>query len=44
MRSRLCWFVKGLPDAGKFRESIKKLSSRQEAIELIERYQEHLEK
>jgi tRNA-dihydrouridine synthase B len=44
MRSRLCWFVKGLPDAGKFRESVKRLSSRQEAIGLIERYQENLEK
>jgi len=44
MRSRLCWFVKGLPDAGKFRESINKLSSRQEAIELIGAYQENLKK
>ncbi len=43
MRSRLCWFVKGLPDAAKFRESVKRLSSRQEAIGLIERYQENFE-
>jgi tRNA-dihydrouridine synthase B len=43
MRSRLCWFVKGLPNAGKFRESIKQISSKQEVIELIEMYQENLE-
>jgi len=44
MRSRLGWFVKGLPHAGKFRESIKQLSSRQEAVELIQAYQDHLQK
>ncbi len=35
MRSRLGWFVKGLPGAGKFRQSIKHIASRKEAMELI---------
>ncbi len=39
MRSRLGWFSKGLPFAARFRESIKKLASKYEAIERIESYQ-----
>lgn len=38
MRSRLGWFVKGLPHAAAFRESIKHLSSHAEAAERIDRY------
>jgi tRNA-dihydrouridine synthase B len=39
MRSRLGWFVKGLRDAGKFRQSIKHIASREEAMEIILAYQ-----
>ncbi len=42
MRSRLAWFVKGLPHAKYFRESIKYLSTEKEALELIERYRESI--
>jgi tRNA-dihydrouridine synthase B len=35
LRSRRGWFVKGLPGAGKFRQSIKHIASRKEAMELI---------
>jgi nifR3 family TIM-barrel protein len=38
MRSRLGWFVKGLPHAAGFRESIKSIASEAEAIEAIESY------
>lgn len=38
LRSRLGWFVKGLRYSSKFRESIKKLSSEHEAVELIRAY------
>ena len=38
MRGRLGWFVKGLRFSGKFRESIKQLSSENETIELIKTY------
>lgn len=38
MRSRLGWFVKGLVSSGRFRESIKQISSEQEAQELIGSY------
>ena len=41
LRSRLGWFVKGLRYASKFRESIKKLSSEHEAVELIRAYMEN---
>ena len=44
MRSRLPWFVKGLPHARRFRESIKHLSTEEEAMELMRRYRESLEK
>jgi len=38
MRSRLAWFVKGLPYSGRFREAIKKIESRSEALSLIDNY------
>ncbi len=38
MRSRLAWFVKGLPYSSRFRESIKQVSSEKEAKMLIEGY------
>ncbi|MFO7666724.1 MAG: tRNA dihydrouridine synthase DusB [Desulfobacterales bacterium] len=38
MRSRLGWFVKGLVSSGRFRESIKQISSENEAEELIGKY------
>jgi len=38
MRSRLGWFAKGLPNAGKFRESIKYISSEKQAMDLIGAY------
>ncbi|NNG00548.1 MAG: tRNA dihydrouridine synthase DusB [Desulfobacteraceae bacterium] len=42
MRSRLCWFVKGLRNAGRFRESIRLVSSEAEAGALIDSYFDHL--
>ncbi|MGD2273014.1 MAG: tRNA dihydrouridine synthase DusB [Desulfobacterales bacterium] len=42
MRSRLGWFVKGLRSSSRFRESIKQLSSKKEALELITRYRQFL--
>jgi nifR3 family TIM-barrel protein len=42
MRSRLCWFVKGLPNSSQFRKSITHIASEKEALDLIERYQELL--
>lgn len=38
MRSRLGWFVKGLPRNSRFRESIKQISCEQEALDLIDAY------
>ncbi|QTA83175.1 putative tRNA-dihydrouridine synthase [Desulfonema limicola] len=38
MRSRLGWFVKGLPGASHFRESIKHISSEHDAVQLIMSY------
>jgi nifR3 family TIM-barrel protein len=38
MRSRLGWFVKCLPRNSRFRESIKRISCEQEALELIDAY------
>jgi len=43
MRSRLCWFVKGLPHSSKFRESIKRISTINEAIEKIDGYYDSLQ-
>ena len=44
MRSRLGWFVKGLPHNSRFRESIKLITSRIEAETLIDAYFEFVEK
>jgi len=44
MRSRLGWFVKGLPHSSRFREAIKRISSEQEAMELIDRYMNDITK
>ncbi|VEN72616.1 putative tRNA-dihydrouridine synthase [Candidatus Desulfarcum epimagneticum] len=43
MRSRLPWFVKGLPHSSRFRESVKQVSSQKEAGERIESYRGFLE-
>ena len=40
LRSRLSWFVKGMPHSSRFRESIKHISSEAEAIDIIENYHE----
>jgi nifR3 family TIM-barrel protein len=42
LRSRLCWFVKGLPHNAKFRESITQLESEIEAIEKIRSFEQKL--
>lgn len=42
MRSRLCWFVKGLPHASQFRDSIRRISSRKEAHDRIDEFWEKL--
>ena len=38
MRSRLCWFVKGMRNAGQFRSAIRFLASEKEAVERIQQY------
>jgi len=43
LRGRLGWFVKGLRFSSKFRESIKRISSENETIELIKAYMELLQ-
>jgi len=40
LRSRLGWFVKGMPHSSRFRESIKHISSESEAFDIIENYRE----
>ncbi len=42
MRSRLGWFVKGMPHSSRFRESIKHISSETEALDIIEAYRNAL--
>jgi len=42
MRSRLGWFTKGMRLASKFRDSIKQISSQQEALERIHAYRQEL--
>ena len=42
MRSRLGWFVKGLPHSSRFRESIKRVETESETADLIRSYQEIL--
>ena len=43
MRSRLAWFIKGLPRCSGFRNSIVRLKSRQEMRDAIEAYFEELQ-
>jgi tRNA-dihydrouridine synthase B len=43
MRSRLGWFVKGLPHNCRFRESIKQLTTESEALDLINAYHKDME-
>ncbi len=38
MRSRLCWFVKGMPHAARFRNAIRFIDSEEEALSLIGQY------
>jgi nifR3 family TIM-barrel protein len=42
MRSRLCWFVKGMRNAGQFRHSIRHIATEDEAMALIRRYAESI--
>ena len=42
MRSRLCWFVKGMRDAGHFRNAIRFMASEEEGLDLIRRYAESI--
>lgn len=42
LRSRLCWFVKGLPHASHFRQAIRFLRSRQEALAHIREFGDRL--
>ena len=43
LRSRLGWFVKGMPHSSRFRESIKHISSEAEAIEILQHYRNALQ-
>ena len=43
MRSRLCWFVKGMRNAGQFRNAIRYIASEKEATDLIRQYAESIE-
>jgi nifR3 family TIM-barrel protein len=42
LRSRLCWFVKGLPHNSKFRENISRLQSESEAVDKIRLFEQQL--
>jgi tRNA-dihydrouridine synthase len=42
LRSRLCWFVKGLPHASHFRQEIRFLASRDEAMDRIRAFGDQL--
>lgn len=42
MRSRLCWFAKGLRNSSQFRRSINHISTQAEALQKIEAYQNFL--
>ena len=44
LRSRLGWFVKGLPHAGAFREAIKSVTAEDEALAAIDTFCATLEK
>jgi nifR3 family TIM-barrel protein len=43
MRSRLCWFAKGLRNSSQFRKSINHISTETEALQRIEAYKESLQ-
>jgi nifR3 family TIM-barrel protein len=43
MRSRLNWFAKGLPGAKHFRQAATRISSPEQALALIDKYQDELE-
>ena len=42
MRSRLCWFVKGMRNAAQFRNAIRFITSEKEAMELIRQYADEI--
>ena len=44
MRSRLCWFAKGLRNSSYFRKSINHISTQAEALQRIEAYQTSLQR
>ena len=44
MRSRLCWFVKGMRNAGQFRNAIRFIGSEVEGLDLIRQYGESIAK
>jgi nifR3 family TIM-barrel protein len=44
LRSRLGWFVKGLPHAGAFREAIKSITAEDEAFAVIDAFRAAVEK
>ena len=43
MRSRLCWFVKGMRNAGQFRNAIRFIATEAEALTLIRQYAESID-
>ena len=43
MRSRLCWFAKGLRNSSQFRKSINHISTETEALQRIEAFRESLQ-
>jgi nifR3 family TIM-barrel protein len=43
LRSRLGWFVKGMPHSSRFRETIKHISSESEAVEIIQHYRDAIQ-
>ena len=43
MRSRLCWFAKGLRNSSQFRKSINHISTQSEALQRIEAYHKALQ-
>jgi nifR3 family TIM-barrel protein len=43
MRSRLCWFAKGLRNSSQFRKTINHISTQDEALQRIEAYKQSLQ-
>jgi tRNA-dihydrouridine synthase len=43
MRSRLCWFAKGLRNSSQFRKSINHISTETEALQRIEAFKDSLQ-